>query len=240
MATQRNKRDRAGRPRKTAQERKRAERQREEDSGRLQQTLWDLGLSQAEVERRTGIRQSWISDIINRNRDFTREDLRRLALIGISADYLLGVTKELIPPGQSRTRAELEFDLAIAIERELQHLYPPSVTGSEEAYGWKVSGSGAFRIALDGIAAQAAKALADESERKQTLADIRVIVESAGHVLNSLPAAATEAIEAAVRLIKITDKMSKRVGELKQKEANVLLVPQDLLDAQAQEKKLSS
>lgn len=90
------------------------------DGERLGHVLRGLGLSQADAARNTGIHQGSLNAMVNGVRDINREDLRKLGEIGIPPDYLLGLTNEIVPPGQSRTQAQLEDDLARTVWNSLR------------------------------------------------------------------------------------------------------------------------
>jgi len=118
--TQKKRRDRRGRPALAASVQKAAESLRRDDGQRLNAAILAMGFkSQAEAARRAGIRQGWLNGIVNGNRAIGREDLRALAAIGISADYILGVAKELIAPGETRAVADLERDVAAHVKRKV-------------------------------------------------------------------------------------------------------------------------
>jgi len=77
------------------------------------------GWSEKEAERRTGIRQGHINDIVNAKRDLLREDLRNFSAAGVSADFLLGTVSEVVPVGSTRTKRELENDVADEVRRRV-------------------------------------------------------------------------------------------------------------------------
>ena len=214
-----HKKGRRGRPPKSARQSRVDEVQRKSDGDRLQRALSDLGLSQAECAERTGIRQGWISEIVNGNRAIGREDLRRLGKAGISADFVLGLTDTLIPPTQSRAMSRLESDLAAAIERELDHRYPPIVSNSQQEYLWKVAGDFALKTAIDTLASQAEQELATvvevrqlESETKSLQHAVSILHDKAIH---SQPASAarSDLIDAASDVLKVAEKHYARITE---------------------------
>jgi len=130
------------------------------DGERLNNVLVNhLNWSEAEVARLSGVRQSHINDIVNGKRALGREDLRRLGAIGISPEFLLGLTKDFIPPGQTRQRAALESDLAAAVELALARTVPPG-----KNYRWKVSGDIAFEDAVAAMHPRAKRALTATSD----------------------------------------------------------------------------
>lgn len=66
-----------------------------------------------------GIRQGDFNQMVNGKRDINREDLRRISKnLLIPADYILGISTELTPPGVTRSVAELARDVATRVERE--------------------------------------------------------------------------------------------------------------------------
>lgn len=62
-----------------------------------------------------------------------------MAKIGIPADYVLGVSKELVPLGETRTIAKLEADVAARVRRDAMAAMP----GPFPAFFEKVSVNGA-------------------------------------------------------------------------------------------------
>jgi transcriptional regulator with XRE-family HTH domain len=70
------------------------------DGGRLAAALSALRIDQAELSRRTGMLPQKISQIVRGEKQIFREDLRKIGEAGISADYVLGVVDDLVPPGQ--------------------------------------------------------------------------------------------------------------------------------------------
>lgn len=124
------KKDKRGRPAKSKEARDADRALRKRDGERLEQALDVLGLTQAEVARRSGIRQGWINQIIAGERALGREDLRRLGGIGISPEFVLGLVDELVAPGSLRSQRSLEQDLAAHVERELATRVPLDAMGS--------------------------------------------------------------------------------------------------------------
>lgn len=189
--THKKKPGKPGRPESTVSAKREAERLRRDDGERLNAALQLLGLSQAEAARRSGVRQGWLNDIANGHRPIGREDLRRLGRAGIPPDYVLGLTDTLVSPGESRTRAHIEQDLARAVERELARLHPPTVPEVSTKYKWVVSGDRAFRAAVDACAGVAERLLADERTRADIRAD-GAILRAAIDALLALPVGAVD------------------------------------------------
>lgn len=127
--THKNNRRARGRPPLPAAAKTAAAKLAREDGERLQAELKRLGLSQAEAARRSGIRQGWLNDIANGKRSINREDLRRLGRIGVSAEYLLGLTDHAVSPGQTRPLAALEADLKSEVLRRVfaKDRYEPTI-----------------------------------------------------------------------------------------------------------------
>lgn len=56
---------------------------------RLQEVMWLKSISQEELQKRTGIKQSYLSEIINGERDVRMSTAQKLAkALGKSLDYL--------------------------------------------------------------------------------------------------------------------------------------------------------
>lgn len=113
-----------GRPRGSGESVDAKAKRRRADGERLNQALNATGLSETELIRRSGIPQRSFNQIKNGKRDLNREDLRKLASAGISADFLLGVVPGLVTVGTTRTRGELVRDLARTVELELAATVP--------------------------------------------------------------------------------------------------------------------
>lgn len=127
-----------GRPRLSRKEQKEKADQLKNDGERLRSALNELDLSQAEAERQSGVKQGHLTEIIAGTRGLLREDLRALGRIGISADYLLGLTDTLLAPGQTRTRTELIEDLrAEVMDRACAgQQFPPRLRKWADAGNW--------------------------------------------------------------------------------------------------------
>lgn len=94
------------------------------EGDRLRQALQEMGLTQADAAKKSGIKQGWISSMISGERAMGREDLRRFALLGISADYLLlgeGHPRRAV----AREPGTLLSDLSSYIADELMRRCPP-------------------------------------------------------------------------------------------------------------------
>jgi hypothetical protein len=117
---QRKSRRGRGRPLDTKESKDSKSAARKRDGDRVRIALRYAGFrSEAEAARRAGIPQGSLNGIVNGERGINREDLRKLGSIGIPAGYVLGHTNDIVPPGQSRTRAELVGDLFAEIQRRL-------------------------------------------------------------------------------------------------------------------------
>jgi hypothetical protein len=143
--TQRKRRGKRGRPK--------VAKQREQDAARLRAALEAFGWkSQQGTALHAGIDQRAFNALVNGKRDLGREDLRALAKIGVSADYLLGLTKELIPPGETRTVAGLERDVASRVWREVcARVMPPAGAPMWQSFVtyWRTDGAAVLRQAVE-------------------------------------------------------------------------------------------
>jgi transcriptional regulator with XRE-family HTH domain len=97
MTPTQKKRRPLGRPRKTGAASERDSEQRKADGRQINHRLQEIGLSQAKAAELAGMRQGHLNDIVNGERAVGREDLRKLARIGVSADYVLGVSDRPSP-----------------------------------------------------------------------------------------------------------------------------------------------
>jgi len=144
---------RLGRPPKP----KTAKRAERADGERLNAALQALELSQNAAARLTGIRQGWLTNIINGNRAIGREDLRRLGKLKISADFLLGVEGAPMFSGALRPPVEWVASFAEYIRKELLKRIPltsDSINAGYE-YRWNVRGKEALAFCVSALAAQA-------------------------------------------------------------------------------------
>jgi transcriptional regulator with XRE-family HTH domain len=161
-------------PRKTPNLRKSAEaksreaekqRKKKDDGARLGLALKALSLSQAEAARRSEIPQGQINDILNGRRAVGREDLRSLGQMGISPEYILGLTDELRPPGCARTPNELATDLAAHIKREVDARVQSHSFLGEDTESW-IDGERALRLIAEDAIQQASRLFGLESDTR--------------------------------------------------------------------------
>lgn len=151
------------------------------DGDRLREALKELGVSQNEASRKTGIPQGHISETISGNRPlFRRDTLSSFAKLGIPADYLLGFVDTLIPTGQVRAQRDLESDVAESVGREVENRVPREILRKQFDFrNWRFDGAAILSLAADrevegltaiaATAAEFAKQLRQELETSNTL-----------------------------------------------------------------------
>ena len=140
-----------GRPPKSRRDAQRAAEERKADGDRLRLALEQLSLTQYEAAERSGVPQGHISSIVNGDRALYRDELRRFGRIGISADYLLGLTDELSAPGLSRTAHALEEDIARAVAAEMEVRHPAPKLGRNQ-FRWAADGAAILASLFDSMA----------------------------------------------------------------------------------------
>ncbi|MGV3709659.1 MAG: helix-turn-helix domain-containing protein [Gemmatimonas sp.] len=150
-----------GRPKLTKRDIATQAKRRRAEGERLQQALGILGISQAEAVRRSGV--SYVNDIANGQADASHEALRKLGRIGVSPEFILGLTDEHISPGQSRTTKSLERDLAAAAVQYLDATFPPT--------GLKIAADRRWAVLGDRLLAKVLERVHDEAQREVELAE---------------------------------------------------------------------
>jgi transcriptional regulator with XRE-family HTH domain len=148
---------------------KNGDRLKEGDGERLRDALAQRGLSQAALSRLTGIRTQWITQILAGERALGREDLRALGKVGISADYLLGTARVLLPVGSTRTPTAIEADLAVKLEQEITVIHPPQVPGETGPFRWVVSGPAVLKAVTKSLSEDAVRAINRRRQRAREM-----------------------------------------------------------------------
>jgi hypothetical protein len=208
---------RLGRPPDTERTKQTKDEERRAVADRLRAEFARLGWrTEFTAARRAGLRQGWVNDITNGRRDITRRDLRAFAKAGISADYLLGISKQNIPPNATRTKADLAADLAREAARLLtDQLSPP------DGYRWVVDGNralgacvAALRPHADAERALAAKLDAAVAKFNEIVAELPTLSPDERNRIANLAIAPLlpEPPEGGVHLQKIEDEAEARLA----------------------------
>lgn len=154
-----------GRPKLTAAQRK----ERRERGDRLRAALNELGLSQAELARLSGVAQGRIAELVSGKRPLTLEHVEKLAKAGVSADYLLGAA-DMRPSGAIAEQRGLETELAAALARDVTRACPP-----DTRMAWVVNGAAAYQIVLEAVARYAER---ERTERHAMITQSGLVVDA--------------------------------------------------------------
>jgi transcriptional regulator with XRE-family HTH domain len=178
------------------------------DSQRLEKALASLGISQSDAARRAGIDQRHIAAIIAGDRPLGREVLRKLGKAGVSADYVLGSSREHVSPSTTRVPAALELDVAEVVQQYLAGRFP--LEEHATTHKWQVDGS----KALESIKRTAAKEAKDEAASLRRFANVLRSVHALGTAATRLNSLAQTLPSGRDEIEKIGDAVELRMVEI--------------------------